>query len=165
MTAMLLDLLRAARGSGVRISVAESIDAFRSAEVVGYNDRQALKDTLSLTLGKSVEDKKLFEETFDLYFQREMVSSGETEGAAAPRGEGEAGEHDGLAPLSSMLLENDQAGLAAAMEGAADAIGASNIALFTQTNMFAWRILEQMGLPELDRDIAHLRGDGADVED
>ena len=162
MTAMLLDLLRAARGAGVRISVAESIDAFRSAEVVGYNDRQALKDTLSLTLGKSVEDKKLFEETFDLYFQREMVSSGETEGAAAPRGEGEAGEHDGLAPLSSMLLENDQAGLAAAMEGAADAIGASNIALFTQTNMFAWRILEQMGLPELDRDIAHLRGDGAD---
>ena len=70
MTAMLLDLLRAARGAGVRISVAESIDAFRSAEVVGYTDRQTLKDTLSLTLGKSIEDKKLFEDTFDLYFQR-----------------------------------------------------------------------------------------------
>ena len=38
--------------AGVRISVAESIDAFRSAEVVGYTDRQTLKDTLSLTLGK-----------------------------------------------------------------------------------------------------------------
>ena len=112
MTAMLLDLLRAARGAGVRISVAESIDAFRSAEVVGYTDRQTLKDTLSLTLGKSIEDKKLFEDTFDLYFQREMVSSGEAEAPASPRQPSADGAPDGLAPLSSMLLDNDQAGLA-----------------------------------------------------
>ena len=162
MTAMLLDLLRAARGAGVKISVAESIDAFKAAEVVGYGDRQTLRDTLSLSLGKTIEDKRLFEDCFDLYFQRDMVNSGEDPDTAPDRRDIEGGEHDGLAALSSMLLNNDQAGLAASMESAAAAIGASNIALFTQTNMFAWRILEQMGLPELDRDIAALRGEGGD---
>ena len=40
---MLLRLLRVARGAGVRISVAESIDAFESANAVGFADRQVLK--------------------------------------------------------------------------------------------------------------------------
>ena len=164
MTAMLLDLLRAARGAGVKISVAESLDAFRAAEVVGYNDRQTLRDTLTLSLAKTLEDKRAFEACFDLFFQRDTVTTGEDpETPSAPRPPtGEPGKHDGLSPLSSMVLNNDQAGLAAAMEGAADAIGASNISLFTQTNMFAWRMLEQMGLPELDRDIANLRGEDND---
>jgi uncharacterized protein len=164
MPAMLLDLLRAARGAGVPISTAESLDAFRAAEVVGYADRQALRDTLSLTLGKTLEAKRLFEECFDLFFRREMITSGEEQGTTARRPAGEEAEQDGFSPLSNMLLNNDQAGLAAAMEGAADAIGASNIALFTQTNMFAWRILEQMGLPELDRDISRLREAGGETE-
>lgn len=160
MTAMLLDLLRAARGAGVPISAAESLDAFRAAEAVGYADRQALKDSLALTLGKTLETKRLFEACFDLFFQREMVTAGEDAEDAPARGE--EAERDGFSPLANMLLGNDQAGLAAAMEGAANAIGASNIALFTQTNMFAWRILEQMGLPELERDIARLRENGED---
>jgi uncharacterized protein len=164
MPAMLLDLLRAARGAGVPISTAESLDAFRAAEVVGYADRQTLRDTLSLTLGKTLEAKRLFEDCFDLFFQREMVTSGEEQGAAPARAAGDEAEQDGFSPLSNMLMNNDQAGLAAAMEGAADAIGASNIALFTQTNMFAWRILEQMGLPELDRDISRLRETGEEAE-
>ena len=156
MTAMLLDLLRAARGVGVRISVAESLDAFRAVEVVGYADRQILRDTLTLSLAKSLDEKQAFEACFDLYFKRDTVTSGDDAPPLAG-GPAETEAHDGLAPLSSMLLNNDQAGLAAAMEGAADAIGASSISLFTQTNMFAWRMLEQMGLPELDRDIAALR--------
>ncbi len=158
MTAMLLDLLRAARGAGVRISTAESLDAFRAAEAVGYADRVALRDTLTLSLAKSLEEKQAFEACFDLFFQRETITAGDPpEAAPAPAGQ------DGLSPLASMLLANDQAGLAAAMEGAADAIGASSITLFTQTNMFAWRMLEQMGLPELDRDIAALRNAESDA--
>jgi uncharacterized protein with von Willebrand factor type A (vWA) domain len=53
-----------------------------------------------------------------------------------------------------MLLEGDQAGLAAAMERAAVAIGLSNITLFTQVNLFTRRILEQMGLQALEQEIA-----------
>ena len=43
---MILRLLRAARGAGVRISVAETIDAFESVNAVGFADRQVLKDEI-----------------------------------------------------------------------------------------------------------------------
>ena len=74
MNDVLLRLLRAARGNGVRISVAEAIDAFHTVDAIGYDDRQALKDSLSLTLAKTVEEKILFEDCFDLYFRREAMA-------------------------------------------------------------------------------------------
>ena len=58
MNDVLLRLLRASRGAGVRISVAEAIDAFQAAEVAGFADRTLLKDSLSLTLAKTVEEKQ-----------------------------------------------------------------------------------------------------------
>ena len=168
---MLLRLLRVARGAGVRISVAESLDAFESANAVGFDNRQVLKDALTLTLAKSLEEKQIFENCFDLYFSRETVSPTSKrdeaagiaqEGTAPPQGDGEGA----ASSLGQMLLNNDQAGLAAAMEQAAEAIGASNITLFTQTNLFARRMLDRMGLPELEREIARTRNDGnADLAD
>jgi uncharacterized protein len=175
MNGVLLRLLRAARGAGVRISVAEAIDAFNAAEVAGYADRTMLKDSLSLTLAKTVEEKQLFERTFDLYFSRDAVSS-TTE--AAPPPDGDTSEFDGeldgepgfgggpgegsgggggQGGLSRMMQENDQVGLTAAMERAGEAVGVSNISLFTQTNLYARRILEQMGLRELEREIEQAR--------
>jgi len=44
---------RAARGAGVRLSPAESIDAMRAVAEVGFSDRGILRDTLLLTLAKS----------------------------------------------------------------------------------------------------------------
>jgi uncharacterized protein with von Willebrand factor type A (vWA) domain len=170
---MLLRLLRVARGAGVRISVAEAIDAFESANAVGYADRQALKDALTLTIAKSVEDKQLFEQCFETYFKRENTAlSGnlaeKLPPPSRPEGEGAEGEAQGMggegqgaqSRLGQMLLEGDLAGLAAAMERAAEAAGATNITLFTQTNLYARRILDRMGLAELEREIARLRGEG-----
>ncbi len=175
---MLLRLLRVARGAGVRISVAESLDAFESANAVGFADRQVLKDALTLTIAKTVEEKQIFENCFDLYFKRDSAPAGRkpgdkaapppgTQGDGQPQGEaqGEAmggdGEGGGAASnLGQMLLNNDIAALAAAMERAAEAAGATNITLFTQTNLFARRILDRMGLPELEREISRLRAEG-----
>ena len=66
----LLDFLRAARSAGLRISPAESIDAARAVGQVGYADREALRDTLSLVLAKTVEEKRLFATCFDLFFSQ-----------------------------------------------------------------------------------------------
>jgi uncharacterized protein len=169
---MLLRLLRVARGAGVRISVAESIDAFESANAVGFADRQALKDALTLTIAKTVEEKQLFEQCFETYFKRESTALGGKIAEAgrkpdSPKG-GEPGEAQGMggegqgasSNLGQMLLNNDLAGLAAAMERAAEAAGATNITLFTQTNLYARRILDRMGLPELEREITRLRAEG-----
>ena len=170
---MILRLLRVARGAGVRISVSESLDAFRSADVVGFEDRQALKDALTLTIAKTVEDKQIFEQCFETYFKRDNTALGGTtkptaakpegqpSGEAPGEGEGMGGEGQGASSgLGQMLLDNDLSGLAAAMERAAEAVGATNITLFTQTNLFARRILDRMGLPELEREITRLRADG-----
>lgn len=176
---MILRLLRVARGAGVRISVAESIDAFESANAVGYADRQALKDALTLTIAKTVEEKQIFEQCFETYFKRENTALSGDLGAklaaqSQPQGEGQQGEGEAQgmggegsqSALGRMLMEGDLSGLAAAMERAAEAAGATNITLFTQTNLFARRILDRMGLPELEREIAKLRAEGnADLAD
>src|SRR3954468_12825823 len=66
----LLDFFRAARSAGLRISPAESIDAARAVQVVGFADRTRLRDTLALVLAKTVEEKQAFAECFDRFFQR-----------------------------------------------------------------------------------------------
>jgi uncharacterized protein with von Willebrand factor type A (vWA) domain len=59
-----------------------------------------------------------------------------------------------------MLVANDRAGLAAALEKAADGAGLAEIRLFTQTNLYVRRIMEGMGLEALEREIARLEAAG-----
>jgi uncharacterized protein with von Willebrand factor type A (vWA) domain len=175
----LLDFFRAARGAGLRVSTAEGLDAVRAAEVVGFRDRTTLRDALSLVLAKTPEEKRQFEECFALFFGRDGFRAAPQAPPApgggpdpkAPDGSGGAGEIGGglggggaPSPLGRMLLEGDRAGLAAAMEAAAEAVGLSNISLFTQVNMYARRIMERMGLKGLEDEIASLRRDPAGVE-
>ncbi|MBK1660366.1 vWA domain-containing protein [Paracraurococcus ruber] len=182
----LLDFFRAARGAGLRISPAESIDATRAAQVVGFADRAVLRDTLSLVMAKTVEEKRAFAEVFDLFFRRGDFGGaaqdeatpgdgpprgdaagegqgGEGQGGEGQGGEGQGGEGQGQGPggsaLARMLLAGDQAGLAAAVERAAQDAGLSNIALFTQVNLFTRRILDRMGLQALEREIARTGDD------
>ena len=145
MSDVLLPLIRAARGAGIRISMAETLDAMHAAATVGWADRAVLRDALTLCLAKSHDEQALFATTFDLYFHGESQAPSPIEADPA---ETEA------SPLAQMLLAGDAAGLATAMQAAAEATEATQIALFTQTNLFARRILDRMGLEALDRAIA-----------
>src|ERR1700691_4226098 len=64
---------RAARGAGVRVSPAESIDAMKAVADVGFADRGILRDTLLLTLAKSQDEKQALGDTFDLFFSQPEV--------------------------------------------------------------------------------------------
>ena len=64
---------RAARGAGVRVSPAESIDAMKAVADVGFADRDILRDTLLLTLAKTQDEKRALGETFDLFFSQPEV--------------------------------------------------------------------------------------------
>jgi uncharacterized protein with von Willebrand factor type A (vWA) domain len=154
----LLDFFRAARSAGLRISPAESIDAVQAVQFVGFADRNRLRDTLGLVLAKTQEEKRAFAECFDLFFTREGFreeapppDSGNDPGEAEASGDGEG---NGGGALERMLLEGDQAALAAEAEQAAAAAGVSNIRIFTQVNLYTRRILERMGLGAVDREIA-----------
>jgi hypothetical protein len=160
----LIDFFRAARSAGLRLSPAESIDAVQAVRVVGWEDRERLRDTLSLVLAKTIEEKRQFGEVFDLFFRR---GTGRQEGATPeaeetgappepgqmPGGEAQGGGGGVGSALGRMLMENDQAALAAAMEEAAEEAGVRTISVFTQVNLYTRRILERMGLNALERDI------------
>src|SRR5579859_2853152 len=51
-----------ARGTGLRVSAAEGIDAARAVDLVGFDDRTLLKDTLGLILAKTPDEKALYDE-------------------------------------------------------------------------------------------------------
>lgn len=157
--------LDVARGTGLRISAAESIDAMRTLEVVGYSDRAFLKDALGLVLAKTPAEKLLYDEAFERYFRREGFSwaGNENDANAVPAVRGADGRT--LSSLAQMLEQNDRAGVTAAVESAAATVGVQNIRYFTQTGLFSLRILQQAGLRELENDIDALRrtGDTGDV--
>lgn len=66
-----LQFIAALRAQGVRISLAESADAFLAMEHLGIQDRQRFRESLRATLIKDQRDLPTFERLFDLFFQAE----------------------------------------------------------------------------------------------
>ncbi len=155
--------LQVARGAGLRVSAAEGIDAARAVDLVGFEDRVVLKDTLGLVLAKTPDEKALYNEAFELYFRREDVkiddSAPEREAGFGPVG-GDGSGGQGGQSLGSLLEADDRAALATAMEQAARDAGIETIRYFTQKNLYARRILERMGLRALERDLEAMRQSG-----
>src|SRR5947209_18245698 len=170
---------RAARGAGVRLSPAESIDAMRAVSKIGIADRDILRDTFLLTLAKTQDEKRALGDCFDLFFSQpepppsapdndnsdqsgeageSSESSQASGGASDQQAEQSAGDEptEGLGPLAQMLLGQDRNQIAAAIANAANAASLSNIRYFTQRGIFSGRILEQMGIARLRDDLDNL---------
>ncbi len=64
----LSNFIRALRNAEVRVSTAETLDAFNAMELVGYRDRAFLKDALSMVLPKTADEKESFSDCFDAFF-------------------------------------------------------------------------------------------------
>src|ERR1700742_1063034 len=160
---------RAARGAGVKVSPAESIDAMRAVASVGLSDRGILRDTLLLTLAKTEDEKQALSECFDLFFKIPEPAQSSQE-AAESDGGSEASEQaelrdtadtsepstEGLGPLAQMLLSQDRSEISAAIANASNAASLSNIRYFTQRGIFSGRILDLMGIQRLRDDLDEL---------
>jgi len=70
----LTHFIAALRNAEVRISPAETLDAMNAVELVGYRDRAFLKDSLSLVLPQTADEKETFDTTFDQFFSFEDVA-------------------------------------------------------------------------------------------
>jgi uncharacterized protein with von Willebrand factor type A (vWA) domain len=160
---------RAARGAGVRVSPAESIDAMRAVAQVGFSDRGILRDTVLLTLAKTQDEKKALGDCFDLFFSQpepSRESPEKSEGADSEKAEsnapsGAAGDTGGdqgenLGPLAQMLLSQDRNAVSAAIANASAAASLSDIRYFTQRGIFSGRILDAMGIQRLRDEIEKL---------
>ena len=157
---------RAARGAGVRVSPAESIDAMKAVADVGFADRDILRDTLLLTLAKNQDEKRALGETFDLFFSQPEVKDEaapeddvkDAANSAAPDATtAETSEAGAPAPemgeLAQMLMSQDSNAVAAALANAANAASLSDIRYFTQRGIFSTRILNQLGIERLRDDL------------
>lgn len=129
------DFLRALRSVDIRISPAEAIDAHRAVAEVGFADRELLRDALCVALAKSALEVSRFEVCFDTFFLRER-------------------------PLADLSIDENGADLAVAMEAAARRIGVGEIRLMSQRNLLVRRLLDDMGLRDLEARINALRGAG-----
>ena len=201
----LTSFIRALRNADVRVSTAETLDAFNAVELVGYEDRDFLKRSLSLVLPKTQDEKEAFDNCFDQFFSfkdirgdRESGSNGDGEDADSEAGgEGEGGGAGGeeqrsgkgakskgkskkkkgalgdeeedevdLGPgktseptsdLGKLLMTNSRVELSVAMSAAGEAVNLQEIQVFTQKGLFTRRIMEEMGLGELNREISDAR--------
>ena len=151
------NFVTALRRSGVRVSVAETMDALHAVDLCGYGDRQLLKDFLSASLAKSLPEKKIFEVCFSRFFSIDSIS-----------GEDFIFEKDsipsvvrGEAPLTRMLLAGDVGGLALAFGEAGERADIRNIQFATQKGIYMQRLFQELGLEALSSDIRRL----ADEED
>jgi len=164
MQKMLSQFIAALRQSGLPISQAETLDAVRAVQLVGLRERELLKTTLSLSLSKTRPNQLILEQLFDDYFAgpstelskaldegddlnvaMESFPASADDRPAAPQGE--------LSALAQQLLSGDGEGLTVAVAAAAGAENLSNISVFTQKNLYSYRIMQRLGDDGLLADI------------
>src|SRR6185436_7138584 len=68
MESRILQLISALRASGVRVSLAESAEAFSAVDIMGIQDREEFRLSLRATLVKDLKDIPTFDKLFPLFF-------------------------------------------------------------------------------------------------
>ena len=205
----LTNFIHALRNAEVRVSTAETLDAFSAVQLVGYRDRALLKRSLALALPKTADEKETFDACFDQFFAfREVSGSRQANGVPSDAGEDAQGDGEGeggagggrqdseqpsspasdrqgnrkrkprttlqggeeaepdLGPgemsaststLGTLLMQDSKVEISLAVSAAGEAVNVRDIQIFTQKGLYTRRIMDEMGLAELNREIADLR--------
>ena len=163
----LLGFIEVARSAGIAVSTAESLEVFRALELLGIDERQAVRDALEVLIVKTAEERERFGPCFERYFGLESPlglpsapsPARPNGGVPQPASEAER-EQDGGA-LAQMLLADDRAALVRALYAAAVAADVGSIRQFTQTGAYVRRVLEALDVRQLEGLIARLRTNGS----
>ena len=159
----ILEFTNILRKSGIRVSTAEAIDAFKALDELSIEDRGIFRDALRSTLVKRGDEVPTFNQLFDLFwsgfYDNLRDAFGEAEGGL-PEGmdleelmqriaealqnmQGDAGD---LSELAKALLTADLSVLEQLIREAAEQAGTNRIENFLQVGFFSRRTLDQMGL-------------------
>ncbi|MEX2326484.1 MAG: hypothetical protein WD558_02025, partial [Pseudomonadales bacterium] len=68
------DFVVALRKADFEVSPAETLDAMNALQIIGLEDRRLLRDTLSLVLAKTPDEKAMFQVCFDRFFSFNQFS-------------------------------------------------------------------------------------------
>ena len=160
------------RKSGVRVSVAESIDAFQALDELSLGDREVFRDALRTTMVKRSDDIATFDQLFDLYwsafydglrdaFEEAAGSVGDEVDLEKLMEQMRQGLQDmeGMPPLSELaraLLTQDLSQLEQMIREAAEQAGTPRIENMLQIGFFTRRTMEQMGAEGAGQEIRDL---------
>ncbi|GAV42402.1 vWA domain-containing protein [Streptomyces acidiscabies] len=101
------------REHGVSVGTGETVDAAEALAVLGFDDREVLREGLAATLLHTAGQRAVFDAVFDLYFPRSVGAPGQ-----AP------GDRESLRErLAEALADNDDAALGQLAVEAVDALG------------------------------------------
>ncbi|MFT4767186.1 MAG: hypothetical protein ACI8RN_000311 [Glaciecola sp.] len=129
MQSSLLRFIEILRSHALPVSPAETLDAAAAMEVVGYSDREMLRNTLAMTLAKSDREEHTFFYCFDQFFDQQAA---DFSGAANEDGDSESepasDSADAASPESSESAGSGvgQAGAGTAVDDAAELAAAAN---------------------------------------
>jgi uncharacterized protein len=160
MEQVLAGFVRALRAAGAATSTAEAIDAARAVALVGYADRDLLKDALAVSLAKTADDKAIHERVFEMYFASPAQGQFDARTASAMQPQAhDAQLRTGQTEVDALLdLAGAQAGpadrtastdLQRALARAAQAVGVDDIRFESQIGYFTGRMLQQLGMDAL----------------
>ncbi|MEH6583048.1 MAG: VWA domain-containing protein [Halioglobus sp.] len=79
MQSRLVNFIQVLRTHDIRISPAETLDAMDVAGILGYSNRDSLRDGLSMALAKTTQEKAIFGQCFDDYFSRGLSDFSDNE--------------------------------------------------------------------------------------
>jgi len=149
MERVLTDFVKALRNSSIRVSPAETLDATEVLEKIGYDNRELLKNTLSITLSKTPEEKEKFNDCFEDFF-REKLSSDDNEIKDSQQAPAEQKINSELA---QNLLQDSYADIELSISKAGEEAEIREIKYFTQRAVFSRRILDLMGVANLEEEL------------
>ena len=152
MERVLTDFVKTLRNVNIRVSPAETLDATEVIEKVGYDDRELLKNTLSLTLSKTPDEKEKFDTCFDDFF-REKLSSDETPVREVPN---LPTDQTANSDLAQHLLSDSYSDMELSISKAGEEAEIREIKYFTQRSVFSRRILDIMGVGKLEEELSLL---------
>lgn len=153
--------VRALRKANVRVSTAETLDAFAILNRIGISDRDVLKNALGLALAKTLSEKLAFEDTFDRFFEqlgfreppkRAMLNSFENRTLDT---EVQARLGSPLSAAIREMLDGNREQLSEMMQQAATQLHIDGIATLREKRSFELRIASSMDLPRLDAYLAN----------
>jgi uncharacterized protein with von Willebrand factor type A (vWA) domain len=161
------------RKSGIRVSVAEGIDAFNALDELSLDDREIFQDALRAAMVKRGDDIPAYDELFDLFwsgfYDNLRQAFDQMEGDLGSMGldldqllrqlaemmKDMDGELD-LSELAKALLTQDLSQLENMIRQAAEEAGTGRIENMLQVGFFSRRTAEQLGLEGASQELENL---------
>jgi len=168
----LVEFANLLRQNGVRVSLAETLDAISASDVTGLNERDLFRTALRATMIKRANEIPVFDELFDVYFSGlGEIIKGASKGVQDALSMSDQDfqnfldemeqmlkEHgQEMSDLAKELLQNRDGQLERMMREAARAVRMQGIQRTIEENYFARAMARALGFDKLEQEIKELR--------